>query len=218
MAYQQKKPPISTIAHKFFNSEFGTMQLKFMNRNSILSIAPILEDMKGKKARRGVDMYDYTNQVGMSLNTEELVQLKYCIDALATGDMKELKFSHTFGESIKNITFGIGQDEESDNLQIYMEELERQNPDDEPLKYVWYEFNPHTGQEIEGLISLEIEVFKQWLDSAIRVNFLEVSHANFVNNLGSPTVDFSKKRDNYNRNSNQRGSYNGGGRDNYHHQ
>lgn len=194
MSNYQKQPPIVTVAHQFYNSEHGTLQLKFMNRKAVLSIAVINDDQKGKKARRGAMMYDYDNAIGMSLSIAELIIVKANLDALVSGERVELKFSHTFGEAIKNITFGVGQDadENGENgspyLQIFMEELDRKDPDGEPVAYAWYEFNPNE-EEIEGIESLEVEIFKAWVDSGVRVSFLEGSHAQMLNQYGTPKAN-----------------------------
>jgi len=169
-----------TRSAQVYNSQVGALELGFADFVGYVKVTNVNEDSKGKKARRGAQMYDYDHSVMLTLNQEELAMLSASVEDLIAGGLDMIEFSHKSGNSIKSVSFGIGLDGESKEFQVCMTELERDDPDPEnPIEQSWYEVPVETlgseGNEREYRPALEI--FRSWIRSALAVSLMGVAHS-----------------------------------------
>jgi hypothetical protein len=193
-----KPAPSFVYSERFFNNQVGALEMGFIsgayNNTAYIKVSNVLEEVKGKKAKKGQTMFDYDKSLIFNLSTPELIILKKGLDMIDDGEIESIDpLEHKYGESIKKLTIGKKLDGESENIQIYVEELERDDPESEPINSTWFEFGSERKLSKKITINAEIEVFKKWLEYALAYSLNVVNSA--VCNSFKSSGNYGNNRD-----------------------
>jgi hypothetical protein len=168
----KRNAPVYTDVVQLYNNNLSACKFGYVNFAGFIKISPVLDEQRGKKARRGTSMYDYDSGIIISFNAAELAEMLGSFDQLASGKKAGISFSHKSGNSVKNFVIGKNIDEQDgNNFQIYLAEFDRDDPDGEPIADVWFEVN----LDEEGADAALI-LIKNWIKSALDVTMKTASH------------------------------------------
>ena len=206
---------VFTNSCSIYNAE-ACLDLGFVNRSGSIKISPIFPDMKDKRARKGVPMYDRENAIMCTLSLAELVWLKNSFDELVRGNIECKSFEHSYAEDIKVFTIGrnvlnlSSKDddpmESRDKFGILIELFDRQDgKDSEPLNSMVFVFNNPSSLVIDDDITTDHMTFSEWIDGAIRICIQDTIHS----------INMIKDRDNGGGNTGSYRSRRGGDRDEF---
>jgi len=201
-------------------SDEACLDFGFVNRSGFLKISNIFPDMKDKRARKGVPMYDRDAALMSTLSLPELVWIKNNFEELIKGEIEAKAFSHSYGEDIKVITVGVNvmnlgsKDDDPmgsrECFGVMIELFDRQDgKDSKPLDSKVFLFNSESAIPIQDNITADHMIMSEWIDAAIRSIMMDGVHA------------LSMYNNSYNNNNNDggnggyrsRGRYRDGNRD-----
>jgi len=167
-----------TRAAQLYNSALGALELGYADFQGYFRVANVNPDFVGKKARRGALMYDHEHAIMITLNQGELAVLDLAIDGILSGEEPMLVFSHKVGNSVKKLTIGMGLDGESKRLQVCVTELDRDDPDGDPIGQAWYEPDAEEAREVGGKqVDPAVVIIRAWIKEAIRVSLKGMAHS-----------------------------------------
>ena len=169
---------VFTDGISLYNRNMSSLDLGYVNKNASIKISPVDPELRGAKPRAGVQMYLRDRSIFFSLNAQELIWLKYNMEALAQGTLVKT-FSHTSREDIKELTIGrncmgLSEGEEGyDDFGIIIEVFDRESGrDSKPVDSVLFIFSPEESisitEEAPNQLA-SIYVFAEWVDAALRV-------------------------------------------------
>jgi len=180
MANYPQKKSVYTDSYNFFNSSCSVLQLGFVNASGYMKVSPVNEEFRGKKAKRGAQMYNYDEQIFVSFNIEDLIILNHIVDSIEDGSIESYTFSRKINNSIKNLHIGRNLDADDGEevgldgpIQFYFEDLDREDPDGDPIIEIWFEFEKNK----ELGIYVEYEALKAWIGEAVSISTKTGKHA-----------------------------------------
>jgi len=179
MSYNKK---VYTASANLYDSNSSAMELAFFEYKASIKLANVFEEFQGKVAKRGTLMYDYDKAIIIVLNLEEMLQLKTYFNTIVSKKMDNIIFRHKSGESIKEFYSVYSLDSQTECFQIYLADLERDDPDGDPVATAWFNFAETTLTGTKVKFNAGLFVFKEWIDASIRMMLKIEVHANKINN------------------------------------
>jgi hypothetical protein len=168
-----------------YNSECAAMTLGYIGTTSaFIKISNVKEEQKGKKPKKGVEMFDYkgSGSVMMTLSLDRLVTLKNYLDKIIKKEIPYITFSSRYQDDLKEITFGVDlyETDSKNQLQIIVTVLDRDNPDKENPKSEHIFFMEKQLIEVaDKKIKTDslASILRAWLDESIKNCLGSYTHA-----------------------------------------